>query len=53
MTAARATGATIHIYLPDGAADGIWVVEKSNWTGMALMAPRTRYKELRARDDLA
>ena len=27
-------------------------MEKSNWTGKALMAPRTRYKDLRARADL-
>jgi len=49
---ARATGASIRIYLADGTADGIWVVEKSNWTGKGLMASRTRYKELRAREDL-
>ncbi len=42
---------SIRIFLANG-ADGVWVVEKSNWTGKALMAPRTRYKELRARPDL-
>lgn len=45
-------GASIRIYLADGGADGVWVVEKSNWTGKALMAPRTRYKDLRSRPDL-
>ncbi len=45
-------GASIRIFLADGAADGVWVVEKSNWTGKALAAPRTRYKDLRARADL-
>lgn len=45
-------GASIRIFLVDGSADGVWVVEKSNWTGKALAAPRTRYKELRARTDL-
>lgn len=45
-------GASIRIFLADGIADGVWVVEKSNWTGKALMAPRTRYKDLRARADL-
>ncbi len=45
-------GTSIRIFLANGAADGVWVVEKSNWTGKALMAPRTRYKELRARPDL-
>ncbi|HUR18699.1 MAG TPA: GIY-YIG nuclease family protein [Acidimicrobiales bacterium] len=45
-------GTSIRIFLADGIADGVWVVEKSNWTGKALMAPRTRYKDLRARIDL-
>src|SRR4051812_9478188 len=44
-------GTTIRIFLTDGAADGVWIVEKSNWTGKALMAPRTRYKDLRPRLD--
>lgn len=48
----RPVGASIRIFLADGVADGVWVVEKSNWTGKALMAPRTRYKDLRARTDL-
>lgn len=42
-------GTSIRIFLANGQADGVWVVEKSNWTGKALMAPRTRYKELRDR----
>lgn len=46
-------GASIRIFLADGSADGVWVVEKSNWTGKALAAPRSRYAELKARADLA
>jgi hypothetical protein len=42
-------GTSIRIFLANGGADGVWIVEKSNWTGKALMAPRTRYKDLRAR----
>lgn len=45
-------GTSIRIFLADGGADGVWVVEKSNWTGKALMAPRTRFGDLRARSDL-
>lgn len=44
-------GASIRIFLADGEADGIWIVEKTNWTGKALVAPRTRYKDLRPRLD--
>lgn len=43
---------SIRIFLANGGADGAWDVERSNWTGKALMAPRTRYKELRSRPDL-
>ena len=46
-------GTSIRIFLANGAADGVWVVEKSNWTGKALMAPRTRYKELPGRTSMA
>ena len=35
-------GASIKIFLADGTADGVWEVEKTNWTGKALVAPRTR-----------
>lgn len=51
--AAKPLGASIRIYLADGTADGVWVVEKSNWTGKALAAPRSRYDELSARPDLS
>jgi hypothetical protein len=40
------------LFLADGSADGLWVVEKSNWTGLALMAPRTRYPALRKRPEM-
>ncbi len=45
-------GTSIQIFLASGEADGVWVVEKSNWTGKALMAPRTRFRDLRSRSDL-
>lgn len=52
MESPKRLGTSIHIFLAAGEADGVWVVEKSNWTGKALMAPRTRYSDLRARLDL-
>ncbi len=52
QTTSAPLGTSIRIFLANGEADGVWVVEKSNWTGKALMAPRTRYKELRSRADL-
>ena len=52
MEVSTPRGTTIRIFLADGQADGVWVVEKSNWTGKALMAPRTQFRKLRARPDL-
>ncbi len=52
MEHAKPLGTSIRIFLAGGGADGVWVVEKSNWTGKALMAPRTRYRDLRSRPDL-
>lgn len=52
MEPSKPLGTSIRIFLADGVADGVWIAEKSNWTGKALMAPRTRYPRLRARPDL-
>lgn len=45
-------GASITIVLADGTADGVWEVTKPNWTGKALVAPRTRFQDLRSHRDL-
>ena len=52
MESPKTRGTSIRIFLADGQADGVWVVEKSNWTGKALMAPRTQYRNLRDRSEL-
>ena len=50
MSAPLAT--SIKLFLAEGTPDGLWVVEKSNWTGLALMAPRSRYTVLRGRVEM-
>jgi Domain of unknown function (DUF4357) len=40
-------GASIRIFLPDGNPDGVRLVYKSHWTGVALALPRSRYAEAR------
>lgn len=47
-----ALGTSIRLFLADGTPDGLWVVEKSNWSGLALMAPRSRYSALRLRAEM-
>lgn len=41
-----AYGKIIHIYLADGTPTGIRYAEVVNWTGQALVCPRSRFKEL-------
>lgn len=43
---------SIRIFLADGAPDGIRVVEKSNWTGRAIVAGRTQLSEALKREEL-
>ena len=42
-------GATIRIFLADGSPEGLRLVEKSNWTGHALVCPRARFAEIKSR----
>lgn len=42
-------GATIRIFLVDGDPDGLRLIEKSNWIGHALVCPRSRVSEAKAR----
>jgi hypothetical protein len=44
---------SIKIFLPGGDPDGIRIVEKSNWSGCGLVAPRSLFKEARDRKELA
>jgi len=44
-------GTSIRIFLPDGNPDGVRIVNKSHWTGIAVASPRSRYAELRTSED--
>lgn len=44
---------SIRIFLADGVPDGLRVVEKSNWTGRAVVASRSQIDRALARDELA
>lgn len=45
-------GTSIRIFLAEGSPDGLWVVEKSNWTGIGLVASRSGYPVLRDRPEI-
>ena len=44
---------SIRIFLADGAPEGLRIVEKSNWTGRAVVASRAQIDRALARDELA
>jgi hypothetical protein len=46
-------GVLIRLFLVEGVPDGLWVIEKSNWTGVGLMCPRSSYPRARSREELA
>jgi hypothetical protein len=43
--------ATLRIFLADGSPEGLRLVEKSNWTGHALVCPRSRFSTARDRKE--
>lgn len=51
MTTPARRGFSLRIFLPDGTPDGLRTVEKSNWTGRAVVCPRSRFKDAKARPD--
>ncbi|MEO8092938.1 MAG: GIY-YIG nuclease family protein [bacterium] len=42
---------TIKVFLADGVPEGLWIVTKQNWTGIALRFSRNTYKDVRARQE--
>lgn len=46
-------GTSIRIFLPQGAPEGLRIVERSNWTGVVLVASRTDLVQLRERPEVA
>ncbi len=47
----RRRGVSVRLFLVDGTPDGLRLVEKSNWTGIAAMCSRAQYPDVRARDE--
>lgn len=45
-------GFSVRIFIPSGEPERLRIVEKSNWTGIGLVFPRSEYPEVRKRDEL-
>jgi hypothetical protein len=52
VTGLMARPTSIRIFLADGTPEGIRIVEKSNWTGRAVVASRSQLTEAILRDEL-
>ncbi len=53
MTIQPRRGFSIRIFWSDGLPDGLRVVEKSNWTGRAVVCPRSRFPEAKSRTEFS
>jgi hypothetical protein len=45
-------GVSIRVFLADGTPEGLWLIEKSNWTGIGLMWPRASHASAHNRSEL-
>ncbi|TMU20315.1 GIY-YIG nuclease family protein [Halomonas sp. ATBC28] len=53
MTFPQARPTSIRIFLADGTPEGLRIVEKSNWTGRAVVANRSQLERALARSEMA
>jgi hypothetical protein len=53
LTDSAAKPTSIRIFLVDGTADGIRIVDKSNWTGRAVVASRAQLADALKRNEMA
>ena len=52
LSSDRRQGFTVRLFLPNGDPEGVKVIEKSNWTGLGLVIPRSLYATERERAPL-
>lgn len=48
----KSPGFSVRIFIPSGDPEALRIVEKSNWTGQALVFPRAQFTEARQRAEL-
>lgn len=53
MTSTQARPTSIRIFLADGTPEGLRIVEKSNWTGRAVVANRSQLEHALTRNEMA
>lgn len=53
VSSSQRRGISIRMFLADGTPDGLKLVEKSNWNGLAVMCARADYPQVRARAEFS
>lgn len=53
VSSSQRRGISIRMFLADGTPDGLKLVEKSNWNGLALMCARADYPQVRTRPEFS
>jgi len=43
---------TIRIFLPDGDAEGLRIIDRMNWTGLGIVFPREKWLDVKLRNEL-
>jgi hypothetical protein len=43
---------TIRIFLPDGDAEGLRIIDRMNWTGLGIVIPREKWLDVKLRSEL-
>jgi len=51
MTRSSEKPYSIRVFVPGGRPDGLRVIEKSNWTGLGIVFPRSEYADVKGRDE--
>ena len=41
---------TIRIFVPDGDPEGVRLIDRLNWTGLGVVFPRARWRDVHARN---
>lgn len=53
VSSSQRRGISIRMFLADGTPDGLKLVEKSNWNGLAVMCARADYPQVRTREEFS
>lgn len=47
----EAFGYSVNVFIPSGQTKGLWLIEKSNWSGVGLKFPRDDFNSIKTRDE--